>query len=129
MVRSHVAAIALSALFALAGCGHQQTPTIHSRSKDWAELEARYEALGIGAIEPEIATIMGKRGAMLVGNSALVVKRKPDGAPAIGTGESERYWASEDHAGAIRVVFRSDGKSRLIELLRIAPNGSGAGAK
>ena len=125
-MRSSVVALALSALFAVAGCGGQQSSTNHSRPKDWADLEARYEALGFGASEPEVANSMAKRGAKLVGFSSQVVKRKPDGAAAIGAGEADRYWTSEDGAGAIRIVFRSDGKSRLIELVRLTPTGTGA---
>lgn len=125
-MRSYVVALALSALFAVAGCGDQQLSTNHSRPKDWADLEARYEALGFEASEPVVANSMAKRGAKLIGFSSQVVKRKPDGAAAIGAGESDRYWTSEDGAGAIRIVFRSDGKSRLIELLRLTPSGAGA---
>jgi hypothetical protein len=126
-MRSYVVALALSALFAVAGCGGvQQLTANHSRPKDWADLEARYEALGFGASEPEVANSMAKRGARLTGFSSQVVKRKPDGAAAIGAGESDRYWTSEDGAGAIRIVFRSDGKSRLIELVRLTPSGSTA---
>jgi hypothetical protein len=125
-MRSYVVALAVPAFVAMAGCGDPQSSTSHSRPRDWADLEARYEGIETGRIEPEIATFMWKRGAKLLGYSSVVVKRKPDGAAAIGAGESDRYWTSEDGAGAIRVLFRSDGKSRLIELVRLTPSGAGA---
>jgi hypothetical protein len=38
-------------------------------------------------------------------------------------GEFDKNWASTDRTCAIRVVFRADGKARLIELLRMTPMG------
>lgn len=123
MLRASVVALAFSALLVLTGCGRSPLPANPSVPKDQAELEARYNAIEAGAPESEIAAFMGKRGAEVAGYSTQMLKRKPEGDVNMAAGESDKHWASIDGAGAIRVVFRSDGKARVIELLRMTPMG------
>ena len=124
MPQSNLVGFALAAVLVVAGCGREQLPANQSPPKDRADLEARYEALDTGIPEPEITAFMGKSGAALAGYSTQVVKRKPEGGNAMPeAGESDKSWASDDKTGAIRVVFRADGKARMIELLKITPMG------
>ena len=124
MSRSHVIAFALPALLVVAGCGRTQLPANPSPPKDRADLEARYGAIETGVHEPEVAAFLGKAGAALAGYSTQPVRRKPEGETGVvAAGETSKFWASDDGAGAIHVVFRPDGRARLIELLRITPMG------
>jgi len=129
MLRLHVVAFAFPAFLVMAGCGRQQLPVNQKPPKDQADLEARYERIEIGTPEPEIAAFMGKSGAEVAGYSIQVVKRKPEGGSDMVTGESGKHWASDDSRGAIRVVFGSDGKARLIQLLRMRPMGPVPGSR
>ena len=78
-----------------------------------------------------MSAFIGKTwGGALAGYSTQVMKRKPEGeTEMMGAGETKNSWASSDGAGAIRVVFGSDGKARLIELLRITPMGPPPGLR
>jgi hypothetical protein len=124
MAREAPARFALLLLVVVLGCGRSQ-PRAHSwPPKDWAELEARYDELDTGMTEQEIAAVMGKAGGALAGYSSQMMKRKPaDGSAGMANGESMKGWASDDWKGGVEVVFRSDGKARLIALLRLTPMG------
>src|SRR5262245_32281911 len=124
MFRSRLAAFALPGLLVIAGCGPRPLPTNAAPPKDRAELEARYEMLHTGTPEAEIAAFLGKAGAGIAGYSTSPIKRKPEGGNAMpAAGEFDKNWASADGTCAIRVVFRADGKARLIEILRMTPMG------
>ncbi len=124
-------AITFPVVFAATGCGRGPLPSNQSPPKDRTELEARYELIETGVSEPEVSAFIGKTwGGALAGYSTQVVKRKPERESAtMGTGESDNSWASVDGEYAIRVVFRADGKARLIELLRITPMGPPPGPR
>jgi hypothetical protein len=119
---SQCIALALPVLIVVAGCGRKPLPASLAPPRDRAVLERRFEALQTGIPEPEIAAFMGKPGTVLAGYSTHVLQRKPEGEGQImGPGESEKCWASDDKTDAVRVVFGSDVKARLIELLEIKP--------
>ena len=123
MFRLQVFAFTFAALLVMAGCGRQPLAANQNPPKDRADLEARYERLEIGIPEPEIAAFMGKAGAEVAGYSTEVVNRKPQAGGEMAAGESDKHRASADGKGAIRVGFGSDGKARLIQLLRMRAMG------
>ena len=123
MNRLCLLAVTFPALLVMAGCSRQPLPANQNPPKDQADLEARYERLEVGIPESEITAFMGKAGAAVAGYSTQVVKRKPEAGGEMAAGDSDKHWASADGKGAIRVVFGTDGRARLIQLLRLRAMG------
>ena len=124
MYRTSLSVLGRLGLLALIGCARAPLPANSAPAKDAAELKTRYDALSLGLAEPEIAAFLGKSGALIAGYSSQVLKSKPAvGEAAVVASDSSKFWASEDWAGAIHVVFGSNGRAKLIQLLRITPTG------
>lgn len=122
MVRTFV--LPLLILVAQSGCGRQPLPSNASPVRDFAEAEARYSRLSTGIGEAEITAFMGKGGFAIAGYSSPSVKRTPEGGEGmVAANESSKYWASVDGTSAVHVIFGADGRSRLIELVRLMPMG------
>ncbi|MFO0796295.1 MAG: hypothetical protein U0804_02395 [Gemmataceae bacterium] len=122
MTRTCATACAVLAL--LTGCGRPAVQRSPKPANDRAELEARYDRLQPGQNGPQIEAYLGARGAALTGYSTVVVRQNPVGANgAAATGELDRFWLSTDATCAVRVVFGTDSRARVVQFLTITPSG------
>jgi hypothetical protein len=124
MTSERLAFLLAAVVCVVAGCGREPLPANQATAKNRAELEARFDRIAPGHSESEVAAYMGKPGAQVAGYSTSMLKRKPEGAISeFNANETDKYWASDDWAFAVRVVFDAGGKAKTIELLRLTPTG------